>query len=155
MANFSFWKTNDWLARAGQSLATADLRVLLVMTNSTAPADVDAEFLDEIATLDECDAGAYARVDLASVGLTANDTDDRSEVRSDDADWGALDVGVSGRDLKGALIYFHLGAGTDAENRPWIWYDTVASGPIFPFTLNGGNVKLVEPATGWLHVLGS
>lgn len=154
MANFSNWKTNDWLARAGQSLATADLRMALVMTNSSAPADVDAEFLDEIVTLDECDGTGYARIDLASVGLTANDTDDRSEVRSADADFGALGVGVSGRALKGVLIYFQLGGGTEAENRPWLWYDSVASGPVFPFTLNGGNVKLVEPATGWAHVLG-
>ena len=41
----------------------ADIRVALLMTNTTADMDKDAmNFVDDITTLDECDATGYARV---------------------------------------------------------------------------------------------
>lgn len=151
MANRTFFRTRHHFVTAG-GLDTVDLRAALVMTNSTVFTDPDVTFLDDFTLLDECDAGAYARVDLASVALNVDVANDRLELASASADFGSLAIGPSGRDLAGVLLYAHLGGGTDAENRPLVALDQVASGPVFPFTLTGGPVQIVVPSDGWLWI---
>ena len=155
MANLRFRKTHLWLTQ-GNNPASQDLRALLVRVGSNVPTTPGATFLSDFTTLKEADAGGYSRKTLTGEALTENAGADRLQFDSSDADFGTLSLGASGEDLAGFLLFFQLGGGTDAENRPFVYFDSMESGPIFPYSLlvGGGPFKIVAPATGWVHFLG-
>lgn len=153
--NLRYRKTHLWLHQ-GQNLPALDLRALLVRVGSNVPTTTGATFLSDFTTLKECDAPEYVRKALTGEALTENAGADRLEYDSADADWGTLSRGPSGESVAGMLLFFQLGGGTDAENRPLIWLDSMASGPYFPYPLliGGGPFKILAPASGWAHILG-
>ncbi len=88
-------------------LDTDDIRVALLMTNTTGDTqNDDVQFVDDI-TLDECDATSYARVALANEAFNIDDGNDRAEFDADDASFTSLG-GDASRDVQGALIYKHV-----------------------------------------------
>lgn len=92
-----------------------DIRLMLLMTNTTADTQVDAvPNPADYTTLDECDDTSYARQALASEAVTADDTDDEGVFDATDASFTSLD-GNSTRDIQGALLYKHVD-GTDAND---------------------------------------
>lgn len=151
--NFVYRKTELWL-RNGQDLDALDLRALLVRSGSTIGTQIDAAFLADFTDLRECDAGGYARKTLTGEALTENVGANRLQFASSDADFSTLSLGPSAEAIAAFLLFFHLGGGTAAENRPYVHINQVPVGsPFFPYMplVSGGPFKVKCPATGWLH----
>lgn len=92
----------------------ADIRVALLMTNTTADTEKDnIDFMDDFATLDECDDSTYARVALGSEASNVDNTNDRAEFDGNDVSFTGL-TGDSTRAIQGALIYKHVTNDTDS-----------------------------------------
>lgn len=92
----------------------ADIRVALLMTNTTADTDKDSiNFVSNIGTLDECDAAGYARVALSTEASNVDDTNDRAEFDAVDASFTGLG-GDATRAIQGALIIKHVTDDTDS-----------------------------------------
>jgi hypothetical protein len=99
-----------------------DIRVALLMTNTTADTDQDGmDNVADIVTLDECDATGYARVALASEVVTEDTGNNRAEFDAADSSFTSLS-GDATRDIQGALVYKHVD-GTDANDIPLCFVD--------------------------------
>lgn len=86
-------------------MSGADIRVALLMTNTTADTDKDnINFVSNIGTLDECDASGYARVALGSEASNVDNTNDRAEFDANDVSFTGLG-GNATRAIQGALIF--------------------------------------------------
>lgn len=94
-------------------LNTHDIRVALLMTNTTADTENDADFIADFTTLDECDATGYARVALASEAVNLDDTNNRAEFDATDASFTGLS-GNATRAIQGALIFRHVTNNADS-----------------------------------------
>ena len=126
-------------------LSAGDIRILLVMTNTTADTEDDTEFLDDFTDLDECDSSNYARKVLASKALNNDFANDR--VAWDFADLVYTNLAPSTRRVVGAVIYRHV---TDDTDSPVIGYYNHPSA--FPFTPNDNTVEIQVNATGALRL---
>jgi len=92
-----------------------DIRVKLLMTNTTADTENDAIVnVADFTTLDLCDATGYADVALASEAVNKDDANDRAEFDADNAVFSGLS-GDATRDIQGALLYKYVD-GTDAND---------------------------------------
>lgn len=92
-----------------------DIRVAMVMTNSTCPSQNDGIVnLDDFTTLDEADAAGYARQALTNEAVNKDDANDRAEFDADDVSFSGLG-GDATRDYQGFLIYKHVD-GTNAND---------------------------------------
>ena len=80
-----------------------DIRVALVMTNTTADTEEETTFVDQFSTLDEMDGANYARKTLASQAVTIDATNDRIEFDFEDLTWTSLGNGT--RAIQGILIF--------------------------------------------------
>jgi hypothetical protein len=117
---------------------TDDLRIALLMTNTTVLSDAEAIPINNLAsfgTLDEFDGGApYARQSLA--GKTPNRVNATPAVglTVSDVAFGNLVAGT--RSIKGALIYKHVD-GTAANDIPLFYadFDTVKTPDGSAFTV--------------------
>lgn len=106
---------------------THDIRVALLMTNTTADTEKDAiNFMSSLATLDECDAAGYARVALTSEAVNTDDANDRAEFDAADVSFTGLS-GNATRAIQGALIYKHVT--NDADSIPIAFVDFTADIP--------------------------
>ena len=90
-----------------------DIRVALLMTNTTADTEPDVDLMNAFTTLDECDATGYARVALASEAVNIDDTNNRAEFDANDASFTGLG-GNAARAIQGALVYRHITNDTDS-----------------------------------------
>lgn len=135
MANFAYTPFKTRQQTAGVNLVEAgdDIRVMLIMTNTTADTDEDASVLSDIGTLDEYDGANYVRKALANQVVNEDAANDRAEFDADDFTWTALGVGT--RQAQAMLLYRHVD-GTAANDQPIAYIDTGG----FPFDGNGGNV---------------
>lgn len=89
-------------------LNSSDIRAALLMTNTTADTDNDADvFVGDLTTLDECDATGYARQALASEAVNIDDTNDRAEFDATDVSFTGLS-GNATRAIQGVLLYKHV-----------------------------------------------
>jgi len=145
MANFMYTHAKAGIMSGAIDLDTDDIRVLMVMSNTTADTEEDSEFLETnggtgFTTLDEADGANYVRKELANEAVTADEANDRGEFDADDVTWTALGVGT--RQYTGIIVYKHVGA--DAVNIPIYWIDSGG----FPFWGNGGNVTAQWNAEG-------
>lgn len=95
---------------------TADLRVALLMSNSTAGtvADTGISFVSNL-TLDEFGGSGYARQVLANKSVNKDDANNRGELDADDVNFGVLGAGL--RPVIDVLVYRHVT--TDADSIPW------------------------------------
>ena len=113
MASFIYNKTKTDIAEGGVDFreAGADMRVILVMTDSTCSTEDDTATMTNFSTLDEFDGSGYtqqasntaiSRIDnqIAEEDLANN----RNEFNGDDIAFGALGASGTGRSITGAVI---------------------------------------------------
>ena len=145
MANFVYTHAKHLFLTGGLNLSTADMRVALVMTNTTADTEKDLSTIGAFTTLDEYDGAGYSSGGsaLAGEGVTQDDPNDRSEFDATDLTFTGLGVGT--RQCQGAIVYaFVTNFGASI---PVAWIDTGG----FPFTGNGSNVTIQWNAEGILQ----
>lgn len=107
-------------------LNSDDLRLLLLMTNTTADTDVDADNTGDY-TLDEMDGANYARQALGNEAVNVDDSNDRAEFDAEDVSIASLGNGT--RQMQGALIHEHIT--NDAGSFPFVYVE-------FSSTINPG-----------------
>ncbi|NLE59160.1 MAG: hypothetical protein GX616_12425 [Planctomycetes bacterium] len=130
----------SYAAAGGLNWETADLRVLLFMTNSTvAEEDENIEFLDDFTTLDEFDGANYARKALNNQTRTKDFTNIRTICDADDLTFTALGAGT--RDVAGALVYVEGASDTARIPVAALLYAT-------PRTPDSSDFLLAFPTTG-------
>jgi len=145
MANFQYTYAKAKMQSADIDLNADDIRLLMVMSNSTADTEKDTQHIDDFTTLDECDGVGYARVALTGEAVAADEANDRGEFTADNLApaWAALAVGT--RQNIGIVIYKKVTDDTDSI--PIYWIDT-CTGVGFPFDGNGGVVNITWNAEG-------
>lgn len=144
MADFWYTPMKQKLAKADADFDTMDLRGILCMSNTTADTDQDAATISAIGTLDEYDGGGYSRIDFASITVTEDDPNNRSEIHVGAGTFGAT-VAAGTRSIVG-LLYYKYVDGTAANDLPVAWKD------LTPFNGNGGAINFTENAEGVLQV---
>jgi len=137
--------TDDLLA--GNTISAADLRVLLVMSNTTCDTEPDAQTMSDFTTIDECDGAGYVQLDLASVAAAWDAANDRLEwdATDGDMDGGSGAIAAATRDVTGYVIKRYVD-GTDANDVPWVYRD------IGPYTMAGGPFDFTWHAEGLIQV---
>jgi hypothetical protein len=135
-----------YAAAGGFDWTTADVRMLLFMTNSTAGDEDNAiEFLDDFTTLDEFDGANYVRKALTNQTRTKDFTNLRTILDADDLVY--TDLGAGTRSVAGALAY--LEGASDGARIPLaaLVYGTAR-------TPDGSNFTVAFPATGLIIIQG-
>lgn len=145
MASFVYQRAKELIATAALNLATADLRLALVMTNTTAHTAKTANTFAAI-TLDECNGANYARVDLAGVTGVRDDANLIWYVDAADAVFTNLGAGV--RQNKAALLHVHNV--TPGNEIPVAYIDQGG----FPFDGTGASNTVQWAALGILQLTG-
>lgn len=132
---------------AGLVTQTTDVRAMIVMSNTTIDTEVDAQTLSDFTTIDECDGAGYAELDLSSITVAYDDTNDRLKVDAADGDFdgGSDIVNASTRSLTRVMIYRYVD-GTDANDIPWSSID------IGPYTTAGGPIDVTWPTVGIIYI---
>ena len=143
MASFVYTPAKTKLLNGDLDFATQDFRVLLVMSNTTADTDQDAEFISSIGTLDEYDGANYARQAIGGEAVNEDAANNRAEFDGNDIQFATLGAGT--RQAVGMVLYLHV---TNDADSPVIAY--IDSGG-FPFSGNGGNVDVAWNAEGILQ----
>lgn len=143
MASFVYTPAKTGLLNGDLDFASDDIRVILVMTNSTADTDQDVEFVDDIGTLDEFDGANYARKALTGEAVNEDAANNRAEFDANDVQWAALGAGT--RQALGMILFKFVT--NDADSPVIAWIDTGG----FPFSGNGGNVDVAWNAEGILQ----
>lgn len=146
MANFRYQNFAHRLAQGLVNMGTADFRVALLMTNTTADTEKTADNPADFTTLDECNGASYARVDLAGVSLTRDDGNLIVYMDANDAVFPTLGAGT--RQNQGALLFIFVTNDTDHVNVAWI--DTGG----FPFDGTGANNTVQWNALGIVQLTG-
>ena len=127
MASVVYNNAKKRLLDGSIDLDTHDIRVALLMTNTTADTEVDGiNFISNFTTLDECNAGGYARVALTGEVVNTDDANDRAEFDANDVSFTGL-AGNASRAIQGALIYKHVT--NDADSIPICFVDFTADIP--------------------------
>ena len=143
MANFVYTYAKRDLLTQAIILDYNTIKVALVMANTTAGTEEDAEHLDDFTTLDEMDGANYARQTITTPVVAADNANDRGEFDGDDVSWNALGSGT--RQVQAAILLYDTG--NDATSVPIAYYDTAG----FPFDPAGSYVSLAWSAEGILQ----
>ena len=146
MANFIYQNFKHRLAQALVNMGTADFRVLLAMTNTTADTEKNADNIADFTLLDECDGANYGRIDLAGVSLTRDDPNAIVYMDANDAVF--VNLGAGTRQNQGAVLFIFVTADADHVNAAWI--DTGG----FPFDGTGSNNTIQWNALGIVQLTG-
>lgn len=99
-----------------------DMRLFLLMTNTTFDTDLDTDNTSGF-TLDEMDGTNYARVALANQAVSTDDANDRAEFDADDVAFTSLGNGT--RQVQGAGIHEFIT--NDAGSFPLCWVEFTAT----------------------------
>lgn len=129
------------LLDGGLDLDTNDIRVALVMSNTTVDTENDGiNFVSGFTTLDEMNGANYVRKALTSKAVTKNDTNDRGEFDAADLTWTALGAGT--RSIVGALVFRHVSADSDSIPVAFLEFDSpvTADGSDFILSFNSGGI---------------
>jgi hypothetical protein len=126
---------------------TDDIRVLLVMTNTTADTEDDVNTFAGFTTLDEFDGANYTSGGVALTGeaISEDAANNRAEFDANDATFTAIGAGT--RQVQAMIVYKFNTTVSDSE--PLIFIDTGG----FPFSANGGNVTVQWNAEGILQAI--
>lgn len=143
MANFAFTEAKRALLAGELNLATNDIRVLIVMTNTTADTEEDVATLAGFTTLDEADGSGYAREQLGSgAQVTADNANNRGEFDASDITFPSLVQGT--RQFQALIVYQHNNGDTD--HMPIAYIDDG-----FPLWGNGADLTVQWNAQGILQ----
>lgn len=134
------FKTNLLLAYL---VSGADIRVALLMTNTTADTEEDKAFIADFTTLDEMDGANYVRKALTSEAAASDLVNNRGEFTVDPVTWTALGAGT--RNVAGMLLFKFVT--NDADSIPIAYIDSGG----FPFTGTGVDVTMTPNAEGLLQ----
>lgn len=146
MANTVYDELKYQALRAGIALHTDDVRLLLVMSNTTAATDRTAQTITGITTLDECDAVGYTSGGVALTGeaVARDGTGHRGFFDAADASFANLAAGT--RQVAGMILY--IWKGSLGASIPIAFFDT----PGFPFWGNGSTMTVQWNASGILQI---
>lgn len=144
MANQWYLPAAQKLAKGDLDLDTADLRVMLCMSNTTADTERNVSTLSGFTTLDEYDGSGYSRYDLGASSIAIDAGNSRVEIDYGDGTFGAA-VGAGTRQWVGMLFYINVD-GTNANDWPVAWADLTANNG------NGGAVNITVNAEGALQL---
>ena len=147
MTAFAFTTITELLATAALDLSSADIRVICLMSDTTADVEEDAANIDDITTLDEFDGVGYTELDLASITVTQVTASDRTEVDAASGTFGAT-VAAGTRYITAILYYLYID-GTAANDIPLVYDDTSST---FPLQADGGPLNISLDPTGFLHI---
>jgi hypothetical protein len=126
-------------------LADADVRIRLVMSNTTCGTENDGIVnIADFTTVDVCDGTNYVDKTLASETATKDDANDRAEYDAADVTWTALGAGT--RETVGVLLMDYVD-GTDGNDKV-VQYLEFAS----PVTHDGTDFTISWNAEGNLWV---
>lgn len=126
------------------NFATDDIRVALVMTNTTADTEADVATMGGFSTLDEMDGAGYARQALTGEAVAADNANDRGEFDANNVTFAGVSAGT--RQVAGIVLYRHVT--NDADSVPIAFIDSGG----FPFTANGGDIVVTWNAEGILQL---
>ncbi len=143
MASFAYTRALNNIMEAGINFNSADVRCMLVMTNTTVDTQEDTTTISGFTTLDEYDGSGYSRQTLSSKLVTENTTNNRAEFSFANVTFSSVAAGT--RAAEGALFYLHVT--NDSDSVP-LWFDDFASN----ITGDGGDIELQVPANGALHL---
>ena len=122
------------------NLATQDLRVMLLMTNTTVDTQLEdgssTQNISDFTTLDEFDGANYVRKALATETVQQDDTNNRADFSADNLTWTALGVGT--RSIQGALLYRHVTNDTDSLPIAFYEFSATPDGSDFTIRWDGG-----------------
>jgi len=142
MASFVYNEAKRALLAGELDLNADDIRVALLMTNTTADTENDAiAFVDDFTTLDECDDTGYSRQALTSEAVAKDDANDRGEFDADDVTFS--NNGNATRAIAGALVLQHVTNDTDSIPIAWIEFSA---------TLDGNDLVIQWNAEGILQL---
>ena len=154
MANFWTNKAITDLVKGDLDFDTADLRAILVMTNTTADTEKDKTTVGAYTTLDEFDGSGYTAaaggvtLDGEAVVLDAGGSN-RAGVDATDEAFGNLGLGT--RQVAGILVIRFVT--NQSSSIPLFWIDTTSGGTTsFPFWTNGGSVTVTWNAAGIAYI---
>lgn len=141
--SFVYTPAKTALLNGNLDFAANDIRVILVMTNTTADTEQDNQFVSSLTTLDEMDGANYARATLTGEAVNEDAANDRAEFDANDAVFTNLGAGT--RNVQGAIVYKHVTNDTDSPLIAFI--DTGG----FPYTANGATLTISWNAEGILQ----
>jgi hypothetical protein len=133
------------------NVAAADIRSILVMTDTTCDTEEDSQTMSDFTTIDECDGVGYAELDHTVSSSAYDATDDRWEIAvagSQDYDGGSGSISGATRNVQGHVVYRYVD-GTDANDVPWLYSDDPAA---FPFTPTGGAAEFTSHGDGFIII---
>lgn len=122
-----------------------DIRVMAVMTNTTADTDQDAATISAIGTLDEFDGSGYVRQALAGEVVNQDDPNNRGEFDANDVAFGALGNGT--RQIQGFVLFRFIT--NDTDNVPIAFIDN--AGASYALNPAGATVTIQWNAEGILQ----
>jgi len=125
------------------NLQTGDIRVRLVMTNTTCDTEKDATVLSGFTTLDTMNGANYVDKALTTEAVTAVTASDRGKFDADDVTWTALGVGT--RNVLAAVVYKFVT--NDTDSIPIFYLDSGFSSPT-GVAANGGDFKITWHTDG-------
>jgi len=131
---------------AWATVAGLDLRIALLMSNTTADTEAAPATLSGYTLLDELDAVGYARKPLVNAALVEDGPGNKVEIHADNLVFAGLATGT--RQVVGALVYSHVT--NDADSVPIAFLDGVD----FPLDGAGADLTLAFPSGVVLSDLG-
>lgn len=143
MASFVYTPSLSRMGRGTFDWVGQDIRVVLVMSNTTADTDQDLENPGDIGTLDEMDGANYVRKAAANEADSQDDPNNRLELSFDPITWSALGNGT--RAVVGALVIQHVTNDADSLNIAYIDLGTINPGGA-DFTLTCNAQGLIQIA---------
>jgi len=120
------------------------LKILLVMTNTTADTEANIQTLSAYTTLDEMDGANYEVKTLGSLTHALDTVNNRFELDAGDVTYTALGAGT--RNVQGVLLYKHVD-GTDASDQPIAFIEFGSS-----LSADGSDVTISWDAEGLLQL---
>jgi hypothetical protein len=144
MASFVYNEAKRAFAAGEIDLDSDDIRVALVMSNSTADTEDDVNLMNGFSALDEMDGANYVRKALANEAINEDAGNDRAEFDADNVTWTALGAGT--REVIGMIVFKHVTDDTDSV--PLAYIDSGG----FPFTAGGGDVTINFNAEGIIQL---
>ena len=144
MANFIYNEAKRRFLR-GLIDMQGDIRVLLVMTNTTADTEDDVNTIGGFTTLDEFDGSGYSSggQELDNEVVTEDAANNRAEASADNETFST--EGAGSRNAQAAIIYLF---DTDLSSSIPIAYIDAGG---FPFAANGGDITFQWNAEGILQ----
>ena len=145
MADFVYNEAKRALASGELDFTSDDIRVLLVMTNTTADTEDDVNTFAGFSTLDEFDGSNYSSGGVALTGEAVNEDagNNRAEFDANNATFSSIGAGT--RQIQACIVYKWI---TNLNSSLPIAY--IDSGG-FPISANGGDLTIQWNAEGILN----